>query len=416
MKTPIKLLLSALLLLIIGLVVIGSAAGQDWKQSFSSYPVSLSAVVSSADGSRLMAAGTIANASVVFSSTNSGTTWVSNSAPFADSISLASSADLTKILAVARGGGIWTSTNCGATWQVVANAPVVFWPSAASSADGNSLVVGSLTDRVSTNGGPASSNGGIYTSRDFGLTWRSNTIPCNCSPNPPWSSVASSADGERLVAAGGPLGLFHSADAGTNWSQLPAPFTYAVAVASSADGSRLLATGIDPIYNNTWAVSTNYGQSWSTTIAPPGGNSWPFVASSADGIKLVAVDPYLSIYTSTDSGRSWVANADPREGPFPGTWLSVASSADGSQLVALSDFGKIYTWQYQPVLSLTLSATTVTVSWPRSSLASGFVLQQNSSLSKPGWAEVANPLNDDGTNLTVACGPPTNTLFFRLKK
>jgi hypothetical protein len=219
-----------------------------------------------------------------------------------------------------------------------------------------------------------------------------------------------------LVVAGGPVGLFQSADAGTNWSQLTAPFTYAVAVASSADGSRLLATGIDNLYNNLWAVSTNFGQSWSTTIAPSGGNSWPWVASSADGIKLVAVDPYHSIYTSTDSGASWVANADPREGPFPGTWRSVASSADGSKLVALADFGKIYTWQYRPVLSLALSATNATVSWPHSSLASGFVLQQSSSLSQPNWADVANPPGDDGTNLSVTWGPPTNTLFFRLKK
>ncbi|HXJ75410.1 MAG TPA: hypothetical protein VNM37_21320, partial [Candidatus Dormibacteraeota bacterium] len=320
-------IITALAPTVIGLVITGPAAGQDWRQSFSSFSVSFSAVVSSADGSKLVAAGTIGTAGAIFTSTDSGSTWVSNSAPFADSTCLASSVDLIKILAVARGGGTWTSTDYGATWRAVASAPLMLWSSAASSADGMSLVVAGLSDQISTNGGPVPGNGGIYTSRDFGLTWRSNSIPCNCSPNPPWSSVASSADGERLVAAGGPVGLFQSTDAGTNWSQLPAPFTYAVAVASSAEGSRLLATGIDNLYNNVWSVSTNSGQSWSTTIAPPGGNSWPFVASSADGIKLVAVDPYLSIHTSCDSGLSWVANADPRQGPFPGTWRSVASSA-----------------------------------------------------------------------------------------
>jgi photosystem II stability/assembly factor-like uncharacterized protein len=413
--SPARILASVALALI-GLMTIGSAPAQNWKQTFSSTPVSWSSIQSSADGSRLAAFGKVGNASVVYTSRDSGATWASNSAPFAGSTCLASSADFTKILAVARGGGSWISTNFGGSWAAVPSLPAMTWSSAASSADGVVLVAAAVSDQVSTNGGPVRGNGSIYTSTDSGVTWRSNTIPCDCSPNPSWLSVASSANGERLVAAGGPLGLFRSANAGTNWSQLAAPVIYAVAVASSADGSRLLVTGIDDLYNNVWAVSTNSGQSWRTTIAPSGGNSWPFVASSADGIELVAVDPYNGIYTSTDAGLNWVLNADPREGPFPGNWQSVASSADGSKLVALAEGGKIYTWQYQPVLSITRLATNAVVSWPRSPLASAFALQQNSDLSKTYWTDPVSPIHDDGTNLSVTCGPLTNTLFFRLKK
>ena len=319
-------------------------------------------------------------------------------------------------MAVISGGGVWTSTNGGATWEAAPSLPTLSWSSAASSADGTRLVVAAASDQISTNGGPVRGNGSIYTSTDSGLTWRSNTIPCNCSPNPPWRSIACSADGQKLVAAGGPAGLYQSADAGTNWSQLSTPLGWAAAVASSADGSRLLASGFNDLHNDTWAVSTNSGQSWQTTSAPPGGSGWSFLASSADGIRLLAADCCTPIYTSTDSGLTWVANPDPRQQPFPGSWCSVASSADGSKLVALASYGKIYTWHYQPALSIRLLPNNAVVSWPRSSLASGFVLQANSNLSATNWTDVALPIHDDGTNLGVTVGPTTNTLLFRLKK
>ena len=77
------------------------------------------------------------------------------------------------------------------------------------------------------------------------------------------------------------------------WTQTSAPSTNWQSIASSADGSKLVASGFrvdGPIY-----TSTNSGATWTLTSAPS--QSWNSVASSADGIQLVAVQYVGSIYT-----------------------------------------------------------------------------------------------------------------------
>jgi hypothetical protein len=58
----------------------------------------------------------------------------------------------------------------------------------------------------------------------------------------PWSSIASSADGARLVVAayGGPI--LTSTNFGGHWASNSAPSEYWSGVASSADGAHLVAT------------------------------------------------------------------------------------------------------------------------------------------------------------------------------
>ena len=72
-------------------------------------------------------------------------------------------------------------------------------------------------------------------------------------------------------------------------------------------------------------TSADSGVSW-TLRDPAGANAnWESIASSADGVKLVACARSGKIYTSNDSGVNWTArdpvgvNAD---------WYSVASSLD----------------------------------------------------------------------------------------
>jgi hypothetical protein len=146
------------------------------------------AVASSADGTKLVAAGS--GQPAIFTSTDSGATWVSNSIPGLLTEynllwqSVASSADGTKLVAAEGFGYIYTSTNSGTTWTLN-NTPGtnLNWQSVASSADGTKLVA-------------AEEDGWIYTSTNSGTTWISNSVPFGF-----WSSVASSADGCKLVAA-----------------------------------------------------------------------------------------------------------------------------------------------------------------------------------------------------------------------
>ena len=71
---------------------------------------------------------------------------------------------------------------------------------------------------------------------------------------------------------------------------------------------------------------TDSGATWT---ARDSDRQWQAVASSADGVKLVAVVYGSSsrIYTSTNSGVDWTPT-----GPTNLNWSSVASSADGTRL------------------------------------------------------------------------------------
>src|SRR5882762_3964943 len=101
--------------------------------------------------------------------------WTLTSAPNKNWLSVASSADGSKLVAVVGPGRIYTSTNSGATW-ISNNVPNTFWRSVASSADGGKLIA-------------AVDGGLIYTSTNAGATWVTNGAPSK-----DWFSVASSAD------------------------------------------------------------------------------------------------------------------------------------------------------------------------------------------------------------------------------
>ncbi len=211
----------------------------------------------------------------------------------------------------------------GASWT--AHESDRAWRSVASSADGTKLVA-------------VVYGGEIYTSSDAGFSWMARNAGTRN-----WSAVASSADGTTLVATvdsvtgrRGPI--YTSSDSGATWTERNELARWS-SVASSADGTKLVAVASPgQIY-----TSNDSGESWT---AQGSNRNWASVASSADGTKLVAVDNPGSpqggqIYTSSDSGVSWT----PR-GPVK-LWTSVASSGDGSKLVAVASVrrpgtGQIY--------------------------------------------------------------------------
>ena len=297
-------------------------------------------MASSADGTRLVAASLeidVENNSllpgVLYTSTDGGVTWTardtgSGSVPFVRNwTSVASSADGTRLVAAERDGQLFTSTDGGVTWTArdTGSGPVPFlrdWISVASSADGTRLVAATGAFQ-------------LYTSTDGGVTWTAREA------NRDWQSVASSADGTRLVAATNFGQLFTSTNGGLSWIQTEiCDFCSLSGVASSSDGIRLVVSvARENVGTNFFGgflrTSTDGGAIWS-----PSGRKlqWTAVASSADGVRLVAVDNGTNVangqlYTSTDGGVTWT----PREGNR--NWAPiVASSADGMRLVA-ADLG-----------------------------------------------------------------------------
>jgi photosystem II stability/assembly factor-like uncharacterized protein len=390
---------------------------QTWTQT--SAPANYwSCVASSADGTKLVAAIEDGYHGInnIYTSTNSGATWLLTSAPTNYYwASVASSADGNKLAVMASnsrnngGGAIFVSTNSGTTWMLTSAPTNYFWDSVASSADGTKLVAVSADDYNS---------GKIYTSTNGGATWTQQTN----APNNWWFSVVSSADGTKLVVQA-PNSIYRSTNSGVTWMQItPPPISWeggssSQVIASSADGTRLVAA-----FNSTFGlvcpifISTNSGATWAATSAPS--NNWTCVASSADGTKLVAVAVPSSgnigpIYTSTNSGATWTSNTVPNQ-----EWTFVACSADGNKMVAVSGryiLGLIYTLCSTPAPSMNImpSRGDLTLSWLVPS--TNFVMQQSSDLGS--WTDVSNSPALNLTNLQdeVTLPMPAGSGFYRLK-
>ena len=111
------------------------------------------------------------------------------------------------------------------------------------------------------------------------------------------------------------------------------------AIASSSDGTKLVAapsTGY--IY-----TSSDSGVTW-TEQTGSGSRSWTNLTSSADGTKLAAVSSGATgyIYTSTNSGVTWTQRS-PVTASTPRSWYSITSSSDGTKLAAGVNYGYVYT-------------------------------------------------------------------------
>jgi hypothetical protein len=374
------------------LIYISTDAGATWTPT-SAPQNAWTAVASSADGTMLVAAAGVGGWPVsgdgqIYTSTNSGATWTASGAPVQDWLAVASSADGTRLVAatasdtgVAPTGLIYVSSDAGATWTPT-SAPNNVWNGVASSADGTKLAAAGTVYSVvspghffapggiytSSDAGvtwtPTSASGGywsciassadgtrlvavdyyrVYTSSDFGQTWVQTSAGTNFNYNS-WISVASSADGTRLVAtARGPAGVCISTDSGATWTNstsTPSLFEYWNwgAVATSADGYRVVAAGGYGIPCGGYICALPYSGPWRMANAPS--NSWGAVAASADGTRLIAAGNGWSsgwgdslIYTSTNSGASWVPTTAPSN-----SWTSVASSWDGTRLAAAGNY------------------------------------------------------------------------------
>jgi hypothetical protein len=264
-----------------------------------------------------------------FPSSGSTQTWTQTSAPGVTWRSVASSSDGTRLIA-AGDEGIYGSLDGGLTWLFLNPTPS---GSIACSADGTRII--------------AAASGAVYTSPDSGATWQQHALSTNDQ-----YYVASSANGTNLVAVGygGILGsIYLSADAGNTWTNPPGPSNFWLtnfwsSVAFSADGTKLVAAaeaaeGAGSFLPGPIYTSTDSGASWVPSGAP--NNVWYSVACSADGTKLVAA-AYAGpsqdagtgmIYTSADSGVTWT-----NVSPSTNYWMSVASSGDGTHLIAVTLF------------------------------------------------------------------------------
>jgi hypothetical protein len=234
---------------------------------------------------------------------------------------VASSADGTKLAAIAGDQTIWTSPDSGATWfkrtgggitstgQVLPSGTQT-WGRVASSSDGKKLAA-------------VVYNGNVRTSSDSGVTW----VERSSSGSRLWSEIASSADGIKLVAVAYPGGIWTSNDSGETWlERTSAGYRDWTAVASSADGSTIVASW----NNGSISVSHDSGSTWAVSSIPSNYGWWRALASSDDGTKLYGVEWCGGVWQSRDSGATWSKHAQ-----FSNkSWYSIAVNTDGTKIVA----------------------------------------------------------------------------------
>lgn len=289
----------------------GVPVGPTWTAGLSG---DWTSVASSSDGTKLVAA----NGVYLYTSTNSGVTWIQRQqAPYYRWATVASSDDGTKLVASEindeeyGGGTIWTSSNSGVTWTQRTNVLPYQITDIASSSDGTKL--------AATTGALYSLNTPIYTSTDSGVTW----VMRSGAGSRRWQSIASSSDGTKLYATTNDNEqMYASTDSGVTWAPKSTARSWGTVITSS-DGTKVVAG----VTNSNIYTSTDSGSTFTQrTVATNG--YWTAMAGSSDGTNLIAGIYGGLVYVSTDSGATWSSQTPPGSG----NWVAAAMSSDGSKM------------------------------------------------------------------------------------
>jgi len=401
-----------------------SALAQDW--SITTMPQAFwSGVACSADGTKLFLDG---YESGIWVSTNRGSTWVETDTIESNRWSaITCSADGVKLAAVSQDeyGAIYISTNSGNTWQPAA-APTDNYHAVTCSPDGTKLAA------VSWDWGAW----GIYTSTNSGTNWRlTQALPLIGY----FQSVAISADGAKLAAAGGDLAFIgnttklsgggaiqYSTDSGVTWQASDAPMNWEwSAIACSSNGNFMVAAAYGDTNNNPGPVmiSTNAGAHWLPTTAP--NLAYGAVACTPDGTRITigCYNPYQTIspnlvYFSTNSGATWVPD------PTLTDLGAAAYSADGTKRVATTAGGWLVPnyVAVSPPLAVTVgpqlyllpSGNTVALYWP--TLPAGYTLQATTDLAAGSWSNITTGIGTIGSYYAYTNPVSGKAAFFRLKQ
>lgn len=323
-------------------------SGTTWVKRTIAQTVGLSSVTSSSDGQRLMALG---DNSWLYISTDGGSTWPTRYFTGCYS-SLSSNADGTK-LACDSGGVSQISSNSGQTWTTLG---------------GPINIAGIVISGDGTKLAEANSSNDVYTSSNSGATW---TQVVSGGANT--SSLSANPGGNRLLITHVDNTSFDeqshfqtSANWGATWTR-PIAFSNIGTTVASADGSTLLAAaywrygGGDTDGTHLWR-SSDSGVSWSLVSGggiPAGCSPSGYdqqVAIDRSGTRMaVACGGGLDDYVSVDSGATWTKMTGYHGG---GAGL-LMSSGDGKTLLSVQTSGSPLNLYLSSDLGATWSTRTV---------------------------------------------------------
>lgn len=304
-------------------------------------------VVTSSTGLKIAAAASAAvtAASGLYTSANAGATMVQHLNGFSFGSSsipapLVSSADGATLLVFHSNQGFSGSADSGSTWTTFGKTA------------GSGVMIGLA---CSSTGAKviAATDAGLFTSINAGATWTVRNPNGTSFANIQWRGVASDVAGVKLVAANLDGSLWTSANSGVNWTQRIAAIGANYydglrwnlnAISSSDDGAVLIASGslmVSGQYMSRVYTSTNSGVSWvmrqqSTLFDGTTGNNFLHPRVSGDGTKMVfantaPLSQNLSI--SQNNGASWTEIFRTSQ-----VWTSLAVSRTGDYVYGTSDF------------------------------------------------------------------------------
>jgi hypothetical protein len=227
--------------------------------------------------------------------------------------------------------GFWTSSNGGFSWTNVGGNSI---GSLASNSTG-AVVIGA----EGCEGGTVL----MWLLTSSGATWSSTRptgFPAGVGP------VAMDATGHRFVAAAWSGDIWTSSNSGATWTDRtpsgPAQVQIWTSLASSSTATHLVAIAggscpASPGPQSTGDIwtSTDSGATWIDRTPPTGpvhGAGFTAVASDSSGTNLVAVG--TGIWTSADAGVTWTQQTVSSSTSGSNVWVSVASDASGKHLIA----------------------------------------------------------------------------------
>ena len=223
-------------------------------------------------------------------------------------IAICSNRDLTKSFAAS--DFIYSSLDSGTSWTRMTNSDNRSWSCMTLSTDENLLVA-------------CANPGYIYISTNLGSTWTERAAALGSKM---WSGICSNSNGNILAASAQMDYIYVSSNSGVDWT---------IRISSGNENW----AGIMFSNNNFFAYaawkglfkSSDLGNTWINIFPQAIGKLLFDLTMSLDGTKMVACVLYNPIYTSINSGSTWVEEIN-LDNTTANSWYNVSSSEDGTKL------------------------------------------------------------------------------------
>jgi photosystem II stability/assembly factor-like uncharacterized protein len=235
------------------------------------------------------------------------------------------------------GGNIYTSNDYGKSWRLSINIGVT---------DTINNTNSSISVGLSETGLHQTASNGyyIFISNNYGSTWR-NVYTLNKTNI--YISVSLSGRYQAVLSSGD--SIYFSNDYGETWNVLNSSDgttingsiynsieSFPTGCVSMSYTGQHITIAIESIY-----VSNNYGETWTNIFNDFSDRNWKSVSISSDGLYQTAVEKNGNIYTSKDYGITWNPviydnNLINKE------WNSVSISAGGNFQIAVEYGGTVY--------------------------------------------------------------------------